>query len=78
MQGNEVGVGEQLLHVGSQIAELLFLVLGDMAVIGDDLHAQALAGDVNDLLADLAPADQAQGLAAHVVAIDLTDLVPST
>ena len=65
MQGDEIGMGEQLLQLDLAHAHLLGLLLGEERIIGHDLHLEAL-GPVADDAADIARADHAKRLAGQL------------
>ena len=65
MQGDDVGAGQQVLQRGCRL-RIAQRQLG-LDVVVDHLHAQRLGHDP-DLGADMAVADDPQGLAAHLVA----------
>ncbi|MNT23477.1 hypothetical protein D3C72_1588960 [compost metagenome] len=70
MEGQEVGLSDQILDGQQADAELGAALGGDEGVVGRDLHAGGL-GDGRDMRADAAEADHAEGLAeelhAHVL-----------
>ena len=72
---NEVGLGQQLIHLHIGDAQLL-LDAGDVENIkGDDLHADGLGHDAQ-VLADAAEAHDAQGLALQLNALAVRLLLP--
>ena len=61
VDGDEVGLGEQLVEAHELDAELAGLGAASVGVVGDDLHAEALE-PLGDEGADAAEADDADGL----------------
>ena len=75
MDGDEVGLGEQLVHLNIGDAEL-FLNAGDVEDIErDDVHADGL-GHLAELLADAAEADDTERLAGQLDALAVGLLLP--
>ena len=75
MDGDEVGLGKQFVHLDIGNAQLLFDA-GDMEDIeGDDSHADSLGHDAQ-MLADAAEADDAEGLALQFDALAVGLLFP--
>ena len=75
MDGDEVGLGQQLIHLDVRDAQLLFDA-GDVEDIKrDDVHADGLGHDAQ-VLADAAEADDAEGLALQLDALAVGFLFP--
>ncbi len=65
-----VGLTQQLLEVDLLDVQLLETGVGDVGVVGDHPHLKA-AGALRDQPADAAQADDAQGLAVQLAALEL-------
>ena len=75
VDGHEVGLGQQLIHLHIGDAQLL-LDAGDVENIeGDDVHADGLGHDAQ-MLTDAAEAHDAQGLALQLDALAVLLLLP--
>ena len=62
VEGDDVGAGQELVELDLLDVEVARTGLGEVGVVGDDPHLQPLRA-VGDDRADIAAADQAQGLA---------------
>ena len=69
MDADEVGLLPDLLGGLLQLAEVAHLVLGEVGIVADDLHAEAVLGLLHGQLGDTTAADHAQSLAAQLIGV---------
>ena len=69
MYGHEVGLLPDLLGGGLQLAQIADLVLREVRIVADDVHAEAVLALLHGELGDTAAADHTEGLAAELIGV---------
>ena len=69
MHGHEVGLLPDLLGGGLQLAQIADLVLREVRIVADDVHAEAILALLHGELGDTAAADHTEGLAAELIGV---------
>ena len=69
VDADEVGLLPDFLGGRLELAQIADLILGEVRIVTDDLHAEAVLGLLHGELGDTAAADHAQGLAAELIGV---------